>query len=100
MHLSYLQYQLHFHGIRRIRMRNSGNCRFTSWRIFDPQARTEPDTLYLMTARQFQALEQPVNAVCIPDYPAERGTSAPKRPVHELRPQQARLLQPDPGIVF
>ena len=72
MHLSYLQYQLHFHGIRRIRMRNSGNCRFTSWRIFDPQARTEPDTLYLMTARQFQALEQPVNAVCIPDYPAER----------------------------
>ena len=69
MHLSYLQYQLHFHGIRRIRMRNSGSCRFTSWRMYEPQARPEPDTLYLMTARQFQSMEQSAAAVCIPDYP-------------------------------
>ena len=71
MHLSYLQYQLCFHGIRKVRMRNAGNCRFTSWRMYDPQARLEPETLYLMTARQFQSLNQPVTAVCIPDYPAD-----------------------------
>ena len=52
-------------------MRNAGNCRFTSWRLYDPQARLEPETLYLMTARQFQSLNQPVTAVCIPDYPAD-----------------------------
>ena len=72
MHLSYLQYQLHFCGIHSSRMRNAGNCRFSSWRLYEPGTVPEPDTLYFMTAQEFQEFQGPAAAVCIPDYPAGR----------------------------
>lgn len=69
MHLSYLQYQLHFYGLQACRMRNAGNCRFSSWQLYEPGIVPEPDTLYFMTAEDFREFQFPAAAVCIPDYP-------------------------------
>lgn len=77
MNLTYLQYQLSYHGLKNIRLQSHRECQFSSWKLYEGNQEWKKDVLYVVPAEELSEIAGGLvedlqdQAFLVTDYPKD-----------------------------